>query len=101
MSNPAMIPAERALRFLNVSQVEVGQLYTVNALGTINARYMRRHHAATHTIGFRDGGEVVHVTVEPWGNDLGQPTYARVIAVSREPAEDEVEDEDFEWAVVA
>lgn len=98
MSNPAMIPAETALRFINPRSVEVGQLYTINALGTNAAKLMQRFPRTTHTVCMRDGDVEVAVTVRPTANDIGQYTYACVEAVTYAAADALEEIGDIEFA---
>ena len=85
---------EPARRYLRPEAVEVGDLYTVHALGTAAAGYMRRFPLQEHMVSLPCGGHsTVHITVKPEDNGTGFYSYARVIAVCVEPAEmPEVED---------
>lgn len=98
MPNPAMIPAETARRFIDPRAVEVGQLYTINALGTNAAKLMRRFPRTTHTICLRNGDALIGVTVRPTANDIGQFTYARVEAICTDSAEPDEEIGELDFA---
>lgn len=85
---------EPARRYINSGTVAVGELYTSHALGTEAAGYMRRHPLSEHTVSLPCGGHsTAHITVRPEDNGTGFYSYARVVAVSFEAAEQpELED---------
>jgi hypothetical protein len=79
---------ETARRYLRPEAVEVGDLYTSHALGTEAAGYMRRHPLSEHTVSLPcNGNAVAHITVRPEDNGTGFYSYARVVAVVFEAAE--------------
>lgn len=79
---------ETARRYINASTVSVGDLYTAHALGTLAAGYMKRYPQSEHMVSLPcNGGALAHITVKPEDNGTGFYSYARVIAVTVEPAE--------------
>lgn len=93
---------ETAHRYLRPEAVEVGDLYTVHALGTAAAGYMRRFPLQEHVVSLPCGGHsTVHITVRPEDNGTGFYSYARVVAVEHEAAEQpEAEDSALDFAAL-
>jgi len=89
MSSSLLTPIETARRYISVGSVAVGDLYTAHALGTQAAGFIKRYPQDTHTVSLpcNDGASVAHITVKPESNGVGHYSYARVVAVTVEPAE--------------
>ncbi len=93
---------ETARRYLSAESVAVGDLYTLHALGTPAANMMKRHPSSEHVVSLPCGGHsVAHITVRPEDNGTGFYSYARVVAVSYEAAEQpEAEDSAPDFAAL-
>lgn len=93
---------ESARRYVNAGNVAVGDLYTLHALGTAAAGYMRRFPQQSHTVSLPCGGHsVAHITVRPEDNGTGFYSYARVVAVEHEASEQpEAEDSTPDFAAL-